>query len=128
MAYREIDPGPAPEGNFVKFEAIGDKFIGRYVSVKETTNNFGRKQNQYTFKNKQGEYTLDANYDLDRRLKAAQLKPGYACMITFVSILEPRKEGENGMKVFKLMVDDAAPAPKAPPPPADDDFLDDVPF
>ncbi len=131
MAYREVDPGPAPEaGEFVSFKAIGEKFIGRFIGVTEITNSFSKKQNQYTFKNKEGIKKLDANYDLDRRLKAADLKPGITlCLITYIKDADQPDPTRSAMKLFKLLVDDSPPGAKAaaappPPPPSADSDID----
>jgi len=133
MAYREIDPGPIPEGNFANFKAIGDKHAGIFISgPEEFTNNFGRKQNRWHFKNKDGPFSIDANFDLDRRLVAAQLKPGHKVIMTYVADLPSTKAGQSPMRQHKVMVDDAPPAaavkaPPPPPPPAGDE-LDDIPL
>lgn len=128
MAYREVDPGPAPENDeFFNFKAIGDKFVGRYQRKEEVTNNFGKEQTRYHFKTKDGPIAIDANYDLKRRLEAASLIAGVTkCMITFTGIAPNKDPGKSGMKLFKLLVDDtpptAAAAPPPPPPPAADDI------
>lgn len=128
MAYREVDPGPMPElGGFVSFKAIGDKFAGRLVSGPvEFTNKFGKKQQRYTFTVKGVEKTLDANYDLNRRLVKAiaeGLRPGMPVIMTYTQ--DHVIEGQTSpMKMFKVIYDpDAkAPAPKPPPPvPEDED-------
>lgn len=107
MAFKEIDPGPAPTGSFYKFKAIGDKFAGVFVS-KEIVNKFEKPAHEYTFKNKEGVHTITANYDLRRRLDKADLKPGFKVLITFASELPPEKPGHSAMKQFKVLVDDGS--------------------
>lgn len=133
MAFREIDPGPAPvvPDNTKKFEAVGDKFAGLFVSFASRTHDFGqgdRVLNEYIFKDKTGAIVqITANYDLHRRLQKADLKPGYKVIITYASDLPPKKAGHSPMKQFKVLVDDGADAAPPPPPkPAVSD--DDLPF
>lgn len=144
MAFKEVDPGPVLDGAFFKFNAIGDQLIAVFVKVTEGINNFGKKQNSYTFKNKEGLHTVDATFDLNRRLVAAKLEPGDKVMIKFNSELPPTQEGHSPQKIFKVMVDNevtpelraaivklaGAPAPAAPKAPAAPpvDPLDDLTF
>lgn len=117
MAYVEVDPGPMPEsGKFVKFAAVGDKHGGIFVSHETAMNKFDKEEHRYTFKNKEGLFTITANYDLNRRLQKAQLQPGHAVIMTYVSDLPSKTEGYSPMKMFKVVVDTdpKKPAPKAP--------------
>lgn len=133
MAWQEIDPGELPDlPPFFKFEAIGDRFLGRFVSYSKAKGNFEKDEDRYVFKNKAGSHCIVANFDLHRRLAKAALKAGNAVEIIHTSIAPPAKEGQNGMKQFKVRVDYAPPAapaaPKPPPPPSANDDLDDIPL
>lgn len=132
MAFREVDPGPMPEGKFWKPSAIGDKFLGVFVSKTERTANFNegpKKVTDWSFKNREGAWIINPNADLQRRFDAADLKPGHAVRITYVSNLDTGKA--DPMKVFRLEVDTewkpAAAAPPPPPPPRAP-VDDDIPF
>lgn len=126
MAYVEVDPGPMTEsGAFIKFTAIGDKCHGLYVGYTEEKNNFDKVEKRYQFKNKEGLFTVAANYDLDRRLKKANLQPGHAVIITYVSDLAAKTEGYSPMKQFKVLVD-TNPVKQAPKPVVTGE--DDLPF
>jgi hypothetical protein len=119
-----------PNKSFVKFNAIGDRFAGVFCSVAEITNNFGKKQNEYTFKNKEGTHVVSANFDLERRLKKIGLKPGYKVIITYEKDLPSEDPTRSPMRLFKVQFDSTvtAPAAKAPPPKPAADELDDVEF
>ncbi len=127
MAYKEIQPDPYEEKEFFKFNAIGDKFVGLYVSQKE-----GKYGMDFTFKNRKGEFVVTAKGGLKAHFDKAALKPGYLVRCTFTATKDIGKE--SPMRLFKVEVDDAptvsaaaaAPAPKpAAPPPAADPFEDD---
>jgi hypothetical protein len=124
MAYKEIDPGPAPEmGTFYKFTAIGQKFAGIFVSFSTEEGNFG-KENRWVFRNKDGPFTITANFDLHRRLLKADLRPGHKALIEYLKDA-PAKPGQSGMKLFSLKVDSdpSTPAVETPAnatPPAND--------
>ncbi len=136
MAYREIPhdeqaaSGPA---NYFKFNAIGDKLGGVFVSCRQ--GNYGM---DYTFRNKTGEHVVTVKGALQKQLEKADLEPGFKVIIEYVRnqpMLDKNgqvKTDEHGvpfnpMKVYKVLVDDSPasaapkPAPK-PAPAADDDF------
>lgn len=128
MAFREVDPGPAPEvGNFHKFNAIGDRLAGVFLSYEKAQGKYG-PEHRYTFKNKEGVHTVTANFDLKRRLEKADLKPGYKVIIQYVADIPNQDPTKSAMRQFKVLVDDDVKAqPKPDPKPAADD-LDDIPF
>ena len=136
MAFKEV---PVDEsevvptaGEFFKFQAIGDKLAGIFISYKERKKDFGDGKGEktfhdYTFKTKDGLRTISANFDLHARMKAAQvkmgLKPGHKVMITYTND-RPIEGQSTPMKQHKVQVDTetSAPKPPPPPPPAEDDF------
>ena len=149
MAYKEItlteEEQKAGNSNYVKFNAIGDKFAGVFVntSTREVTfpgQTKPRNVTDYVFKNKDGLHTLSAPYDLDRKLKKAALRPGYKVAMVFTGEVAPEDPSKSAMKLFKVLVDDEIststaaaapkpppPAPKPPPPSAGSEF-DDIPY
>lgn len=146
MAYKEItlteEEQKAGTGNFVKFEAIGAKFAGVFVKVTKRNANFNgreREVNDYTFKTKDGEFVLNAPFDLERKLRKAALRPGYKVAMVYTGDLPSEDPNKSAMKLFKVLVDDeigpAAAAPKPPPPapkpaaaPSAGSEFDDIPF
>lgn len=122
VAMKEIPEDPFEPAQFVKFNAIGDKFGGWFLDVKE-----GRFGLDYAFRDKQGKRNvLTATGALAAQLEKAHLKPGHLVLITFTATQDTGKA--NPMKRFKVLVDDApaqkmpaaaAPAPK-PSSPAED--------
>lgn len=127
MAFREVDlteeERAALSGSFFKFNAIGDRLAGKFLSTRPSTGTYAKPgQLDYTFRHKNAEgviedVTLTPPADLAAKLKKAALQPGWKVSITYTSDLPTGKE--SPMKVFKLLVDDspaAAPAAAAPPP------------
>jgi hypothetical protein len=149
MAYKEIvlteEEQKAGSGSYVKFEAIGAKFAGVFVSANVREVMFPgqtkpRNVTDYVFKNREGTHTLSAPFDLDRKLKKAALKPGYRVAMVFTGEVAPEDPSKSAMKLFKVLVDDEIttstaavvkplppPAPKPPPPSAGSEF-DDIPL
>lgn len=147
MAYKNVEiPDEAP-GEYVKFNAIGDKLEGFFASSGPAAGKFGEGKTDYRFITREGVKVLTPPTHLATGLKVAALKPGCKVRITYSGNKEIGKE--SPMKLFTLQVDDEAatiaaglklvakagsappPAPKAPPPPpppADDPFGDDVPI
>lgn len=128
MAFREVDlteeERAALSGTFFKFNAIGDRLLGRFIGTRPSTGTYAKPgQLDYTFRHKNAEgvvedVTLTPPADLALKLKKAALQPGWKVSITYASEVDTGKESK--MKVFKLLVDDsdgAAAAPKAAPPP-----------
>lgn len=143
MAFREVElteeERAAMSGAYFKFNAIGDRIVGRFISTRPSTGTFAKPgQLDYTIRHKNAEtgaiedVTLTPPADLAAKLKKAQLKPGWKVSITYSSDVDVGKE--SPMKVFKLLVDDSdapaaakpaappAPAPKPKPAPAPDDI------
>jgi hypothetical protein len=131
MAMREVVIPETAPAQFKKFNAIGDKLAGFYVSKQEAPGKFG-PETHWTFRSKDGEDFIPANsYDLNQRLNKALesgLKPGNPVIMEFASTRDIGKE--NPMKIFKVTFDPdivRMPSPKAapkaappPPPPAED--------
>lgn len=120
----------ATGGEFFRFNAIGDKLVGRFVKTEERVNQFQKKEIVYTFKTRTPEgavkeVRLSPNVALAKMLEKAELKPGHAAMITYTGDL-PIEGKPHPMRMFKLAVDRAAgaaaPKPPPPPPPAADDL------
>lgn len=150
MAYKEIvlteEEMKAGNSSYVKFDAIGTKFAGIFLSTATREVTFPgqtkpRTVTDYQFKNKEGVHTLSAPYDLDRKLKKAALKPGYKVAMVFTGEVPPEDPSKSAMKLFKVLVDDeigpaAAAAPKPPPPapkpqpppPSAGSEFDDIPY
>jgi hypothetical protein len=123
MAYKEIDPGPAPEmGDFYKFTAIGQKFAGIFVRFEVAEGTYG-KENRWTFRNKDGAFTITANFDLHRRFVKAALDPNKVgsrkVLVEYLKDAQA-KPGQSGMKIFSLKVHDEIP--EAPAAPVDSDI------
>jgi hypothetical protein len=126
MAFQEVKVDDAGElGSFFKFNAIGDKLLGVFVSYEEAQGTYGPEK-RYTLKNREGLHTVTANFDLNRRLQAAQLQPGHAVKITHTGVLPNKDPSKSGMKQFKVEVDRDFKMPGAPPPPPVAN--DDIPF
>lgn len=106
MAFREITVDETDTGNktFKKFEAIGDKHAGVFVSKARVDGKFGPKD-EYTFKNKEGEFTITPGADLGKRLEKAALVPGDKVIMSYVADKEIGKP--SPMKVFKVLVESA---------------------
>jgi len=108
---------------FVKFDAIGDKFVGRFVKTQPATGKYARPGDLgYVFRAKDTtgavtESILEPNAGLAAQLKKAALQPNYAVRITFSGEQDTGKE--SPLKLFKVEVDRVLPAGKAatPPPP-----------
>lgn len=129
-------------GKFWKPKAIGDKLLGFFVEYRRREHDFGdghgpKTLHSYTFQNKEGEITHDANPDLHAKLQKAMkpvsaggmgLEPGkrHACAMTYTHDVDTGQASK--MKGFRLEVDTefgksaASPKPPPPPPPADDDI------
>lgn len=108
MAFVEIeDEGPG-DGNFHKFEAIGDRLDGYFLKDAPSTAPFAKSgDSDYFFLTKEGVESVLPQVSLKRQLKTAkaggQLKPGSKVQIVYASDLDTGKE--TPMKVFKLLVD-----------------------
>lgn len=120
MAMREVvvteEERKAAGGKFFKFNAIGDKLVGRYVSRKE-----GKFGFEYTFKTDDGEKTHSPGKNLAPKLEKALregLKPGMLCVAKFTSTLDTGQA--SPMAVIAFAYD-----PESLPKPAADE---DVPF
>jgi hypothetical protein len=150
MAFKEVvltkEEVAALSGKFWKPKMVGDKLLGFFVKYEQRQHDFGPQNggvktlHSYTFQNKEGAITHDANPDLHRKLQKAMkpaaegglgLTPGqrHACSMTYSGDLDTGQESK--MKMFRLEVDTdfkagAAPPPPPPPPPATD--YDDIPF
>lgn len=137
MAFEEVqlteEEKAALSARFVKFEAVGDRFIGRYLKTQPATGKFSKAGDlDYVFKFKDTdgqvkEAILTPNQGLAAQLKKAQLAANYACRITYSGDLDTGKE--NPVRLFKLEVDRvlpqgkaATPPPPPPPKPASDDI------
>lgn len=146
MAFKKIEI-PEDEGGgraFFKFNAIGDRLAGVFLSYSiSNAGNYGPKP-EYVFRIKgpdgqPQEVALNPPTRLAMALEKAQLKKGHKV----IAVLTGEKDVGKGspMKLFEVMVDDspsaapaqaaapapaAAPKPKPPPPPAGDEF-DDIP-
>jgi hypothetical protein len=124
VAYKEVKVSDeelkSSNGEFFKFQAIGDKFEGEFVSSATRVNNFGKTEQNYTFKRiPDGKLcTITANKDLNVRLTKAALRPGMKVFIKYVKDI-PIPNQTSPMRSFVVGVDDGAAAPP-PPPPADD--------
>ncbi len=110
MAYRTVNAGEMPVGgNYQKFESIGQQIAGIFLSVEEVINNFGKKQNNYTFKTRDGDITISAPAHLDFVLKFAKLKKGDKVIMKCIG--EKSTGKEKPMKLFEVKVEDGvAPA------------------
>ncbi len=115
MAFQEIPDEPYEEKSFFKFNAVGDKFVGLYVSQAE-----GKYGTDFTFRNKTGPFVVTAKGALKAKLDKAGLKPGYLVRATFTGTKDVGKD--SPMRLIKVEVDNdpAKPAPVAPKPAADD--------
>src|SRR5690606_19816305 len=109
-----------PQADFVRFNAIGDRYAGVFISVTETTGRFG-PESHYLFRGKEGDFIIRPNFDLKRRLEKAELKPGHKVLVTLVAQIPNRDPQKSPMNQFKVMVDassTAVPAARTPPPAA----------
>lgn len=113
----------ASGGNFWTPKAIGNKIAGRFISVTQRQNPFGKTDNNYTFKvlKEDGktpeEVVFTAPQDAHAKLKKAALKPGDGVRITYIANGEIYAEGKPPAKLFRVEVSDSpAPAATTPPP------------
>lgn len=130
MAYREVELSEeekaAASTSYVKFNAIGDTFVGVFLKWAEVPGKFGPQSTWY-FKTKDSagkivEMALSAPTDADKKLKKAALKPGWRVKIQYAADQDVGKA--SPMKIFKVWFDDApAAAPKPPPPPSPADDI-----
>lgn len=156
MAFKKIELSKEEEeslqggGNFVKFTAIGQKFLGRFLRSQPQTGTFAKADRaDYVFrapaKNEDGTVRTGADgkpvveeavingtkrlhFLLNREIKNGHLKPNYAVKITLIA--ENDIGQANKEKVFDVEIDDVVGAakPPPPPPPPADSAADDVPF
>lgn len=135
MAFREVElteeERAAMGTRYKKFEAIGDRIAGLFVSVQDRQGKFG-PETVYTFrtKNEQGQVedialSSGGNTDAAIKLSKAGLKPGNKVIVAFTGTRDVGKT--SPMKLFKVQVDDSVtPLPSvsaakpAAPKPADD--------
>lgn len=120
MAYRDVTWSQEEDGgSFYKFDQIGQKFLGRFLSSKvERNERFNKDETRFTFKtaiidpntNQQvvEVVTLPSFTDLDRKLKKANLKAGWKVRITYTGEIDVGQQSK--MKQFKVEVDDDIPA------------------
>ncbi len=138
MAFVEIEVDETEQANFFKFNAIGERFVGVFVSsaMGKAGEYEGRaiaSKLEYSFRTKEGVQTIAPPTNLAMKLEKAALKPGHKVLITYEKDIPPTKPGYSAMKFFKVLVDSApaaaaAPAaPKPAPPPVVDEFAD-IPF
>lgn len=133
MAYKEVVVTDEAGGTFFKFNAIGDKLIGLYVSKKERpAHGEFKASTEYTFKNKSGMITLTPPAALQKRLTAAEASDDplmklipmkSVCLMEFTSTKDIGQP--QPMKIVSLKIDNeraAAKQPPPPPPPAEDDI------
>ncbi len=145
MAFKDVeltDEEKAQLGmHYVKFNAIGDKFLGKVIGTRQSVGKFAKPGDiDYVVKTKNAEgavveMLLTPGGDLAPKFKKANVRAGFKLRIEYVSDRDVNKE--SPMKVFKLQVDDseagaatAAPAPAAaaakpapaPAPAAEDDI------
>lgn len=123
MARREVKAEDV-KMDFIKpaqvFQNKGDKFAGIFVRSSPSTGEYGGTN--YTFKVKDGsEKTMTANTLLEKLLGAAKPAAGEKVIITFGGMKQNENTG-NSMRLFSVVVDDAAPAASAPKKP---DYGDD---
>ncbi len=152
MAFVDVEIPEGEGGSFFKFNAIGDRLAGVFVSKgMGAAGNFGAKM-EYVFKVRKTDgtpgfenVTVNPPTKLGQGFEKADLKPGHRVIATYTGDLPTSgkvdSEGKpySPTKLFKLQVDTAiAPAgaakPAAPPPPppkpaapAADEF-DDIPL
>lgn len=129
MAFVEIEVDPAEGGEFFRFNAIGDRLLGVFVSFEAKKGNFDKLDQNYTFRTKEGVVTVSASANLAMKLEKAALKPGHRVMVTYTGDLAATKPGFSAMKIFKVLVDSdpqTLAKPKPPPPPPAGDEFDDI--
>lgn len=139
MAFEEVqlteEEKAGLSAKFVKFDAIGDKFVGRFVRTQPATGKYSKQGDLgYVFRAKDthgvvAEWTLEPNAGLAAQLKKAALQPNYAVRITFNGEQDTGKE--SPLKLFKVEVDrvvSTAAAPPPPPPPKPAAAADDIDY
>lgn len=127
---------------YVKFNAIGDKFLGKVTGTRQSTGSYA-KPGDLDFvvktKNTEGavvEMLLTPGGDLGPKFRKAGVRAGFKLRIEYIADRDVGKE--SPMKVFKLQVDAseavaagaapaaapaaAKPAPKPAPAPTEDDI------
>ena len=94
------------DGDFIKFDAIGQQTIGVLTRIVERDGKFGA-ETVLAFESVDGKdaFNITAPYDLKQ--KAAKLTPGNIVRITYVSD-KAMAAGKNPMKVFRV---EMAPRP-----------------
>jgi hypothetical protein len=124
-------PRDASEGQYPKFEKIGDSVTGRVIDYAESAGKFNKPQ--LTMKTKDGTKLVSCSKDLQKTLEDNGAKNGdLDGKVLYIKLIELRAiEGrENKMKVYSVKDVTAehgkAPAAPPPPPPAEDDA--DIPF
>lgn len=143
MAFKkiEIPDDDAPQKNYFKFVAVGDRLAGVYLSHVAESGQYKRPEYTFRVKGADGrpaEVSVNPPTRLAMALEKANLKKGHKVIMTLTGEKDTGKESK--LKLFEVMVDDAIaaaagaaapkPAPvaaKPPPPPAGDEF-DDIPF
>lgn len=146
MAFVDVEiPEGGEGGEYFKFNAIGDRLVGVFVS--KAMGQAGEYQGrpiparlEYVFRTREGNVTVSPPTKLAMGFERADLKPGHRVIATFTGEIAATKPGHSAIKVFKLQVDrdppaaGAAAAPKPPPPPPKPALatpggeFDDIPF
>lgn len=111
------------EATFQKFQSIGDKMAGVFLSKVTTQGNFGKAQVNYKFRNAQGLVICTPPWHLKQLFEAANagagLKRGDKVIAKYVDDKPMTGVGDDGqpknpMKKFDLLVDDGKGAPTKP--------------
>jgi hypothetical protein len=103
MAFREVTVDETENKTYFKFNAIGDRLAGVFVSATTVDGQFGPRR-EYVFKTKDaGTVTLTPSTDLARKLEKAGLAPGAKVIATYTADKDIGKA--SPMKMFKVLVD-----------------------
>lgn len=133
-------------GEFFKFDAIGTKLSGVFLSkAMDSSGKYGPKM-AYNFRTAAGEVKVNPPVLLERAFESvndgAGLAAGDGVIATYVKDIPPTKAGNNPTKGFTMKFECAADgnarrkaaakagasAPKPPPPPPPADELEDIPL
>jgi len=117
MAFREVELSEeeraAMSQKFFKFNAIGDRLAGVFVSSRMASGKFG-EQREYLFRTKDGQVALTPPTDAAKKLEKIGLKPGWKVLITYDQDIDVGKE--KPMKHFKVLFEESIAPPAAPAP------------
>lgn len=100
VSWDDVPVVKAGVGEIVKFDNVGDFFVGTYLGKAEVTTDDGEIIEAHTFENDMGlPVAIWASYDLNRKL--ADIGNGILVRVEYVRDVET-KRGLSPMKEFKV--------------------------